>query len=125
MEKLHVVFDLSSDDVHKEMRIAPPYEWLVWFMGSSIGHSVRGCRSYLKHLRAALDGTPTPELGGNLYELVADATTATITDMYEADKVRTYPTIILYDLIERWLDFLETHGRDGTVKSWIEGDKEK
>ena len=117
MKKLHVLFDLQGKHVSEEMHISQPYEFLVFYIGSDIGHSISSCQSVLAGLREALAGRPFEPYCGNGYELTANATTASIARLLDEDNIRTFPTSIVYEAIEQWMQFMQTHGRDRVVKT--------
>jgi hypothetical protein len=112
MSKLEMELDPSGTHVTEELRIAAPYEFLVWFISCEVGHSVDGAHEWLGFLRKALAGQPVAGVDGNAWELDADAETATLTEFYlpAPGNAQTLPTAVLLEALERWLMYLEARG---------------
>jgi hypothetical protein len=92
--------------------IEPPYELVKEFLCTEVQWSVAGATSYLKMLRAVMDGTHRPlELDeGNAWALTGDGEWMTLSNDYGAPVSVRIPTAWLVDAIERWRQFMIDHG---------------
>ena len=113
MSNLKMEINAAGSNVDGELLIDAPYDFLVSFIASEVGHSADAADSWLATVERALSGSPVENCEGNAWYLDADAHTATLTNEYVGPPwhVGTLPTPMLRDVLERWRTFLEASGK--------------
>ncbi len=113
MSSLKMEMNPDGKSVDDELLVEAPYDFLVGFVASEVGHSIDAAESWLGSVARALAGTPVESCEGNAWRLDADAATATLTNEYVGPPwhVGTLPTPMLAEVLERWVDFLKASGK--------------
>jgi len=100
-----------GDEAEYELRIDPPHENVVSFIGAEINHNVDLAQAWIADLRKALRGDRVASMG-NVFYVEADARMAKLTNEFVGppDLVIEVPTPWLLDAIERWHAYLVSRG---------------
>ncbi|MDB4944824.1 MAG: hypothetical protein JWP97_4358 [Labilithrix sp.] len=109
MSNLKIVINPDGRHVQEELRIDPPYEFVASFVASEMGHDLRFVEEWIAQVKRALAGEPFDVGPGNAWGVAASEETATLTNEYiePPRNVRSLPTSMLLEVLERWHAFLE------------------
>ena len=110
MSHLKMEINPSGSSVEGELFVEPPYEFVVSFVADEMGHDLRHVESWIERVKRAMAGERIDLGPGNAWGLAASEETVTLTNEYiePPRNVRTLPTSMLLEVLERWRAFLAT-----------------